>query len=697
MKRIKEYIGAVVLGSAMLAIPGCTDTFNEHYDVEDGGNAATETLWEIISNNPNLSRFKDIAEKATYYRDEKHPQTGYTFKDMLQSSMLVTVWVPENSAFTDATYNDWMNMAEERGYTVQQQLMNNSITLWRQIATGGGVDTLSMLNGKRLAFNKDKYTMADVDIIEKNIPAVNGTLHTTSEILPFRYNLYEFLKDGTNSAANQVSRMHNYVEANDTTYFNPNASIEGTPNADGLPTYVDSVYHTSNTLFFGTHRFPKDGTEKEEYVTYTESFGAYIEAEDSTFLMILPTDNAWQTAYNKLEKYYNYAENYVHKDQWENGTKLLLVGNNDGAVLNTDSLKDVNINMDIISPLCFTLHQQPNANDEIGKWKLDEFLSDKGARASYFYNTFGDTLRSDEEWDKTQIFNGTQIELSNGVGFVSNEWPFPSKFYRPDLTMEIGKSFFYRSSHDASNQANKYTISSTLAKDWIDEKGRVSDNDFYCISPNTPTGQPTYEFKLRGTDGENRESEVMSTKYEIGIVVVPNYYKDSSQEIVYVTEGTPNLKNAYVESTTIPDPDDPENEITIQTAYPVKHKIRAKLSYCNNPTKQSLKDDEIICKEIDWSGEKVDTLWLQFSPWDETTYKPKYTNETAVDKLDDSEFLNYFEFPYSYKNLRNSYPTLSISATAKTTDINGNPRQGIIGKYTNALCIDRIIMRCKED
>ena len=190
----------------------------------------------------------------------------------------------------------------------------------------------------------------------------------------------------------------------------------------------------------------------------------------------------------------------------------------------------------------------------------------------------------------------------------------------------------------------------------------------------------------------------MSTKYEIGLVLVPNFYKDSGEEISWITEGTANVKNAYLETVTIPDPEypeDPEATIDVTVPRPVRHKITAQLNYCNNSPKGI--DEKIYCKEIDWDGEKVDTVWLQFSPWDETTHKPKYTSQNQVDKLSDSEFLDYFEFPYSYKNLRKAYPTLLITANATTNDINGVPRQNIIGKYTNALCIDRIIMRCKED
>ena len=106
MKRINKYIGAALLGFATLAIPSCSDTWDDHYNGIDEGTSANKTLWELICERPELSRFKQIAEKSTYYRDETRPQENYTFKDMLNGSMLITAWVPENDAFTEAEFNE---------------------------------------------------------------------------------------------------------------------------------------------------------------------------------------------------------------------------------------------------------------------------------------------------------------------------------------------------------------------------------------------------------------------------------------------------------------------------------------------------------------------------------------------------------------------------------------------------------------
>ena len=631
MKRMKKYIGAVVVGSAMLAIPSCSDTWDDHYVAGEGStSAATETLWDIISSSsrPELKRFKEIAEKTTFYRDETHPQKNYTFKDMLQGSMQITVWVPENDAFTDAEYQDWLTMAETKGYTVQQQLLGNSIALWHQVATGGGIDTLTMLNGKKMVFDKKKFTIQDIALNDKNIAASNGTLHTVSTLLPFKYNLYEYLKDEDNATSNNMTRFHDFIVSNDTNYFDKDRSVEGTPDAYGEPTYVDSAYTATNMLFFGTHRFPSN-TNTDQYLTYDESFGANIIAEDSTFIMVFPTDNALAKATAKLAGYYKYATKYEDKKKGDEGSTAYLP-KEDKTYIDADSLQEKSLNMDFYSPLCFNLHMQPNAGGEIGRWKLDDFLAETGQSAEYFLNTFGDTIRTDEKWDKTSLLQGTQVPLSNGVAILADEWNVPAKLYKPDINVEIDYRSLYRASKMADNDTyySSVSFSNAAASAWIDSVGRISKSNFYYVYPASPPTNPEIEFKLLGTSGdsENQESEVMSGKYDIYVVMVPNFYMSSGDSIVGDT---------------------------------VKHKIRAQISYCNGATsgKDKLSEWSTL---LDYNGEKVQELLL----------------------------FEDFEFPYSYKNLRFSYPTIKISTKTTTSE----RRNG----YSNAFCIDRIILRSKD-
>ena len=60
--------------------------------------------------------------------------------------------------------------------------------------------------------------------------------------------------------------------------------------------------------------------------------------------------------------------------------------------------------------------------------------------------------------------------------------------------------------------------------------------------------------------------------------------------------------------------------------------------------------------------------------------------ESMVDTL---TILEDFDFPYSYKNIPNSYPTLILEGATKSS----TAKQG----FMYGLCIDKIILKSKED
>ena len=74
--------------------------------------------------------------------------------------------------------------------------------------------------------------------------------------------------------------------------FNEAASTQG-PTIDGNITWVDSITYLTNTYFNGRY------------------LNAYINREDSNYVMILPTDECWNAEYEKMNSYYNYVPTYI--------------------------------------------------------------------------------------------------------------------------------------------------------------------------------------------------------------------------------------------------------------------------------------------------------------------------------------------------------------------------------------------------
>ena len=668
--RTNRVLGAFALSAVLMAVPSCTDTWDDHYGIKsESASGATQTLWEIIKDNPDFSNFAKIVENAKYYKDNEHPVSGYSFADILNSGQVNTVWVPDNSALTDEKCQEWLDMLGESraddgednisaGYNVQQQLLGNHIALWRHNISEGGVDTVKMINGKNLVFDKTAKTLGGVALGDINIPTKNGVMHTLKGVAPFHYNFYEYLKFP--AAGQPRTKFGEYIVEKDTTYFAKSASIEGLPDENGNPTYVDSVYFTSNRLFERTNYLPDEGREK--WLMVEKGFGAPINKEDSAFVMLLPTDAAWDATYEKLKPAYKYAATYEDKTKGDNNNTTTM------PVKDVDSLQQMSIVMDMISPLVFNLHKQPKKGDNL--WSKEDFSQNKEYfdnhedSKKYLLNTYGDTLRALPDWQPSSLFNGTEIEMSNGLGYEIDTWNFPSQFYTPDVEVEIENTgMFYNTrgtSYSIGRSSQRYTFPKEEYQIILDKYGNVSHNNFYHIDSPGGTAKPTVEIKLFGNDPTAYvpNAQVMSGKYDIQVVLVPHWYIDIADGRGDKFVVTDTIVNEFdITDTTFVRRID--EEAVQEAASKNKYKFTAKLSYRQKETGND--KSETLKKDITYDGLNVQVVTLKEN----------------------------FPFPFSYKNMRFSYPVLQISGSASTTDVS---KKG----FVYDLVVDKVILKRKD-
>lgn len=666
--RINRYIGAIALGLVLTTIPSCTDTWDDHYNVDESALGATETLWEKIKDNPEYSRFADIVRNTKYYKDNTHPVSNYTFEDILNSGQVNTLWVPDNSALTEGEYQKWMQLLQSDnimdGYNVQQRFLGNHIALWRHSISEPGIDTIKMVNGKIMTFDKIARTLGGVPLGEYNIPTTNGVMHVLKGIAPFRYNFYEYLKFYKNE-----TEFGKYVVDKDTTRFFESESVEGLPDENGNPTYVDSVYRTSNRLFESANYLPSNGSDKWEMVE--KQFGARVNVEDSVFVMLIPTDAAWNTAKTKIESAYVYGTKYVDK---EKGDKNV---NNVYREFDPDSVKKMSMEMDIASPIVFNVNKQPKREGETKLWTLEQFKQYKGEtgntsdpRKNYLLNTYGDTLRNIGDWDKTSLFEGEPIEMSNGLAYEVNSLNFPSQYFTPDVEVEVEHyGNFYRSDPDyaytkylVGKSSSLFSLSNTTYKVATDKYGQVSRNNLYYLQQYDVSKGAKVEIKLKGNNPNAfvPSADVMSGKYDIQVVTVPYWYLDMSLGLADLFYKIDTLitynEEKEMNDTTYQLGNELDEEFIQLYADRTKYKFKTQIFYNNGAKETNSK-----AVEFTTDGLKVDTI-------------------TVAEN---------FEFPNSYKNLRYCYPTLYIEGSAKSSDI----KKGFI--YD--LVIDKVILKRKAD
>jgi hypothetical protein len=254
---------------------------------------------------------------------------------------------------------------------------------------------------------------------------------------------------------------------------------------------------------------------------------------------------------------------------------------------------------------------------------------------SYLLTTHGDTLCSTATWDKNSIFNGWKEGMSKSTCYVVPEWAYPKELYNPDFEVEIGLEAFYYTAHTtyykAGPDSKAISFKNPLFSDITDKYGRVSGDKFYYLAAPGSSMNPHVEIKLEGG--------VASGKYDIYVVMVPYWYKMIAEEGI----SEDYLDQHYIDS------------ISAQS----KMSFTTQIRYNNNDEngKDALTKKSSV---FEYDGAKVDTILV------------------AED----------FEFPYSYKNLRFSYPTLVLEGATKITSAKNG--------FLYSLCVDRVILKRKQ-
>ena len=232
------------------------------------------------------------------------------------------------------------------------------------------------------------------------------------------------------------------------------------------------------------------------------------------------------------------------------------------------------------------------------------------------------------------------------------EFSIPRELYNPDIEVEIGSDVFYYKSNTVSyyrvGAGTKAIAFDNDAFSFITNKyGRVSSNDFFYLENSGPSSPPRVEIKLLGNipsasnvTGMELPTQVMSGKYDIMVVMVPYWYKTIAEDEAVDASF---YNQAYVDSVSACN----------------KMCFTGRIRYNNNATNGKDATSQ-WSNTIEYDGSQVDTLMV----------------------------FEDFEFPYSYKDLNYSYPTLIIEGATRSV----LAKQG----FLYSLCIDRVIMRSKE-
>jgi hypothetical protein len=251
---------SILVTAGILLFAACTEKWEDHYN-EDSFDIPEKTLKEYINEYPELSIFSEMLTISGY-------------DNIIGASQSYTIWAPVNDAL------DGIDLTNTN---LIREIVQNHIARSRYTTSGVESQMVRMLNGKYINFSRtgDEYTFGEKNITSLNIAATNGLFHIINGYVPYTNNLWEFIGRTQN-----LDSLRTYLFSQDKKIFDIENSTEIGVNDQGKAIY-DSVFIYSNAVLL--------------------NIGS-MNDEDSIYTAILPDNNAWSEAYNRIEKYYNFPD-----------------------------------------------------------------------------------------------------------------------------------------------------------------------------------------------------------------------------------------------------------------------------------------------------------------------------------------------------------------------------------------------------
>lgn len=365
---------SVLLLAAVMILGSCNDTWNEHYSFKE--TSSKYPVSKIAETLDGISGFDQFYEalRTTKMCDKHGVPLNITYLDLLSEDQFLTVWAPSNSSVQDWSLYTKKNKSAAEHKEVGEKFIMNHIARFKHSVGEGTDEMIYMLNGKAYKSTNDgldgrAYHSAD----ERNIRCSNGVLHCIDGHLEYLPNLYEFIT----TSADYKDIFGDWFKSYTIKELDPSRSVAQGFNDDGEMVYVDSVMTEYNILL---NRY------------------ARINAEDSTFAMVLPTPRVWDSVYNHIKESFEYAE----------------------AGLNNDSLQKFYTNTTMMTDMFY------NLNKKVNRYLPDSVFSTKynsteNRRDNKPYHIFS------KPYDpNTGLFSSSvdSIECSNGMVYIIDSWPF---------------------------------------------------------------------------------------------------------------------------------------------------------------------------------------------------------------------------------------------------------------------------------
>lgn len=445
IKRIKYFLLTGVVSCSMaVGFTACSD-WNDHYESAANGSAAGGTLWEQLKSNPQLSDFCEVLEQTKVYR--MHKKTPVSYADILSGGQAFTVMAPLNNTFNkDSLLNLVQTVAGDS--SVEKSFVQNHLS--RSLASSTpNSNKILMLNLKYM--NLANGNIESVPVTVPNTKTDNGVLHVIEHALPYKHNLFEKLCDDP-----QLSVIGANLSRFNEDVFDATSSVSNGI-VDGVPVYVDSVVYERNRLL--------------------NSIGL-LKDEDSTYLVVVPTTDGWNEAYNEASQYFQYDE----------------------TVEKRDSLQQYYTMRALMEDAVFNMTDQKNINDSLISVPYINTVQTY-AKGKKIYHVFKKPFESGGI-----LYGAKPLTCSNGTLYTTDKWSLtPTDTYFKDIYVEGEDTYLLYDYTKCSYNTRTSTGDS------------ISNNKYLRIVPLQATDNWTVNYQINNT---------LSGSYDVYAVILPKSVYD---------------------------------------------------------------------------------------------------------------------------------------------------------------------------
>lgn len=437
---IKHTIAAGVLCCGIAAaLTGCAD-WDDHYEAAAASEGSGLSLWEQLQNQPNLSDFCQVLENTKVFR--MHKKTSVCYSDLLNAGQSFTVIAPVNGTFNRDSLLQLVETAQGDSMVEKSFILNHLSRSLTSVTSEP--DVIRMLNSKHISVVNG--TAEGIALSQPNVHAKNGILHVAERPMPFMHNIYEALCDRP-----ELSPIGAKLRDYETDYFNADASVSSGI-VEGVPVYVDSVVTAYNKML--------------QYLDY-------IDSEDSTFLVAVPTKEGWERAWDEMTQYFVFDEKTQKRD----------------------SLQQYWTVRSLMDDAVFNMTDQTTITDSLVsvRYRVAR-LTNTGNKPLYH------VFRKPFEPGGI-LYGATPVECSNGRIYETGEWPYsPFNTYFVENWAEAERTSLIMAEKDCTYNPIAQPVDS------------VSEGYYLFIEPRTSTSNWELTFRL---------NDVLSGDYDICAIVLP--------------------------------------------------------------------------------------------------------------------------------------------------------------------------------